>query len=123
MANVTPPLQSAAAGEICDFYDNYHSQRYVRGDLVIRVRQVPSDDQLAALNDEFFIKRKLYPNVDFYSGVIYEAIGIPIDMFTVMFTMGRLPGWIAQWMEMRQDPDFRIGRPRQVFVGPTGRSL
>ena len=70
-----------------------------------------------ALEDDFFVQRKLYPNVDFYSGVIYEAIGIPIDMFTVMFTMGRLPGWIAQWMEMREDPDFRIGRPRQIYTG------
>jgi citrate synthase len=74
-----------------------------------------------ALNDEYFVKRKLYPNVDFYSGVIYKAMGIPTNMFTVMFALGRLPGWIAQWLEMRRDPDFKIGRPRQVYVGATKR--
>jgi citrate synthase len=74
-----------------------------------------------ALSDEYFVKRKLYPNVDFYSGVIYAAMGIPTNMFTVMFALGRLPGWIAQWLEMRRDPDFKIGRPRQVYVGATRR--
>ena len=74
-----------------------------------------------ALNDEFFIERNLYPNVDFYSGIIYRAIGIPTDMFTVMFALGRLPGWIAHWKEMWDDPDWRIGRPRQVYVGPPQR--
>ncbi len=74
-----------------------------------------------ALRDEYFIGRKLYPNVDFYSGVIYKAIGIPVNMFTVMFSMGRLSGWIAQWLEMRDDPTFRIGRPRQIYTGPTLR--
>ena len=74
-----------------------------------------------ALNDEYFVSRNLYPNVDFYSGVIYKAIGIPTPMFTVLFAMGRLPGWIAQWIEMRKDPAFRIGRPRQVYVGATER--
>jgi len=75
------------------------------------------------LKDDYFISRKLYPNVDFYSGVIYKAIGIPINMFTVMFALGRLPGWIAQWIEMRQDPSFRIGRPRQIYTGATERHL
>ncbi|MEX1026002.1 MAG: citrate synthase [Planctomycetota bacterium] len=75
-----------------------------------------------ALSDDYFVERNLYPNVDFYSGVIYKAIGIPVNMFTVMFTMGRLPGWIAQWLEMRRDPSFRIGRPRQVYIGATKRS-
>ncbi len=70
-----------------------------------------------ALKDEYFISRKLYPNVDFYSGIIYEAIGIPVNMFTVLFAMGRLPGWIAHWREMHHDPNFRIGRPRQVYTG------
>jgi citrate synthase len=74
-----------------------------------------------ALSDDYFVKRKLYPNVDFYSGVIYQAIGIPVNMFTVMFAMGRLPGWIAHWLEMKNDPDFRIGRPRQVYTGATKR--
>ncbi|MFN8589460.1 MAG: citrate synthase [Candidatus Eisenbacteria bacterium] len=74
-----------------------------------------------ALKDDYFVSRKLYPNVDFYSGVIYKALGIPVNMFTVMFTMGRMPGWIAQWLEMRQDPDFRISRPRQIYTGATKR--
>ena len=70
-----------------------------------------------ALKDEFFIERKLYPNVDFSSGLIYKALGIPVNMFTVMFAMGRLPGWIAQWKELQEDADFKIGRPRQVYMG------
>jgi len=70
-----------------------------------------------ALSDEYFIERKLYPNVDFYSGIIYRAIGIPVDMFTVMFALGRLPGWIAQWKEMMEDPTHRITRPRQIYQG------
>ena len=74
-----------------------------------------------ALKDEYFVSRKLYPNVDFYSGVIYKVIGIPVNMFTVMFAMGRLAGWIAQWLEMRKDPEFRIGRPRQIYMGATER--
>lgn len=76
----------------------------------------------AALRDEYFIERKLYPNVDFYSGIIYRALGIPTDMFTVMFAIGRLPGWIAQWKEMREDGQ-PIGRPRQVYTGPTIRPV
>ena len=74
-----------------------------------------------ALSDEFFIERKLYPNVDFYSGILYRAIGIPTEMFTVMFAIGRLPGWIAHWKEMMEDPDLRIGRPRQVYMGDKRR--
>ncbi|MCS5488937.1 citrate synthase [Algoriphagus limi] len=74
----------------------------------------------AALNDQYFIDRKLYPNVDFYSGIIYRALGIPTDMFTVMFALGRLPGWIAQWKEMRENGE-PIGRPRQVYVGANER--
>ncbi|WP_299821486.1 citrate synthase [uncultured Pontibacter sp.] len=75
----------------------------------------------AALNDPYFVERKLYPNVDFYSGIIYRALGIPTDMFTVMFALGRLPGWIAQWKEMRENKE-PIGRPRQVYVGETERN-
>ena len=74
-----------------------------------------------ALQDDYFVSRKLYPNVDFYSGVIYKALGIPVNAFTVMFAIGRMPGWIAQWLEMRRDPDFKIARPRQIYVGPTQR--
>lgn len=71
-----------------------------------------------ALTDSYFIEKKLYPNIDFYSGIIYKAIGIPVDMFTVMFAIGRLPGWITQFLEMKADPNVRIGRPRQIYVGP-----
>ena len=74
-----------------------------------------------ALKDDYFVQHKLYPNVDFYSGIIYKAIGIPINMFTVMFAVGRLPGWIAQWKEMVESHDTKIGRPRQIYVGPTLR--
>jgi citrate synthase len=75
-----------------------------------------------ALADEFFIERKLYPNVDFYTGLIYRAIGFPNRMFTVLFALGRLPGWIAQWHEMINDPETKIGRPRQVYVGEAQRA-
>ena len=75
----------------------------------------------SALNDEYFQQRGLYPNVDFYSGIIYRALGIPTDMFTVMFALGRLPGWIAQWKEMRENKE-PIGRPRQIYTGPNKRS-
>lgn len=75
-----------------------------------------------ALKDSYFVDRKLYPNVDFYSGVIYKAIGIPVEMFTVMFALGRLPGWIGQWREMRLQKQ-PIGRPRQIYVGPTHREF
>jgi citrate synthase len=74
-----------------------------------------------ALSDDFFIERKLYPNVDFYSGIIYRAMGIPTEMFTVLFALGRIPGWIAHWKEMMEDPDVRIGRPRQIYTGATRR--
>jgi citrate synthase len=74
-----------------------------------------------ALSDEFFIERKLYPNVDFYSGIIYRAMGIPTAMFTVIFALGRIPGWIAHWKEMMEDPDLRIGRPRQIYTGAKRR--
>jgi citrate synthase len=74
-----------------------------------------------ALNDEYFISHKLYPNVDFYSGLIYHALGFPVDMFTVLFAIGRVPGWIAHWREMMRDPGSRIGRPRQLYTGATER--
>jgi len=70
-----------------------------------------------ALEDEYFIKRKLYPNVDFYSGIIYQAMGLPMDMFPVLFAIGRSPGWLAQWLEMVQDPEQKIARPRQIYLG------
>ncbi len=79
-------------------------------DIALRLEEV-------ALADDFFIERKLYPNVDFYTGLIYKAMGFPTQMFTVLFALGRLPGWIAQWREMIEDPDTKIGRPRQVYIG------
>jgi citrate synthase len=83
-------------------------------ELALRLEEI-------ALKDEYFIERKLYPNVDFYSGVIYSAIGIPRSMFTVMFAIARTVGWVANWQEMISDPDMRIGRPRQLYTGPTRR--
>jgi citrate synthase len=83
-------------------------------DIALKLEQV-------ALEDDYFIERKLYPNVDFYTGLIYKAMGFPTKMFTVLFAMGRLPGWIAQWREMIEDPDTKIGRPRQIYTGATER--
>jgi citrate synthase len=74
-----------------------------------------------ALKDPYFVERKLYPNVDFYSGIIYSALGIPRSMFTVMFAIARAAGWVAHWQEMVSDPHMRIGRPRQLYTGPTRR--
>jgi citrate synthase len=76
----------------------------------------------AALEDDYFIERKLFPNVDFYSGLIFRALNIPTRMFTVMFAIGRLPGWMAQWKEMTEDPDTRIMRPRQIYIGEIDRT-
>lgn len=84
-------------------------------DIAVKLEQ-------AALDDPYFQERKLYPNVDFYTGLIYQAMGFPVDMFTVLFAIGRLPGWIAQWREMVNDPTNKIGRPRQVYVGETERN-
>ncbi|MEA2093529.1 MAG: citrate synthase [Pseudomonadota bacterium] len=83
-------------------------------ELALRLEEI-------ALNDDYFIERKLYPNVDFYSGLIYRALGIPANMFTVMFAIARTVGWVAQWMEMIGEENHRIGRPRQLYVGPTRR--
>ena len=79
--------------------------------------------EMAAINDDYFVSRKLYPNVDFYSGIIYRAMGIPTNMFTVMFALGRLPGWLAHWKEMINSKDFRINRPRQIYTGKNKRTL
>lgn len=85
-------------------------------DIAVKLEEI-------VLKDEYFVKRKLYPNVDFYSGLIYKAIGIPTDMFTVLFAIGRMPGWIAHWKEMKEDPKAKIGRPRQIYTGATERDL
>jgi citrate synthase len=76
-----------------------------------------------ALSDDYFVSRKLYPNVDFYTGLIYKAMGFPTKMFTVLFALGRLPGWIAQWGEMTTDPATKIGRPRQLYTGAAEREF
>ena len=83
-------------------------------ELAVRLEEI-------ALSDDYFVERKLYPNVDFYSGLIYRALGIPMSFFTVMFALGRTPGWVAQWMEMVSDPEQRIGRPRQIYTGAAKR--
>jgi citrate synthase len=83
-------------------------------DLAVRLED-------AVLKDDYFKERKLYPNVDFYSGIIYKAIGIPTKMFPAMFAIGRMPGWIANWKEMIESPDTRIGRPRQIYTGQKTR--
>ncbi len=85
-------------------------------DIAMQLEQV-------ALEDQYFVERNLYPNVDFYSGIIFRALGFPTRMFTVLFALGRLPGWIAQWKEMTEDPTTRIGRPRQIYVGHTKRDV
>lgn len=96
----------------------------VLGDLGISdpILDIAKGLEKEALEDEYFVKRKLYPNVDFYSGIIYRALGIPVEMFTVMFALGRLPGWIAQWREMRLRSE-PIGRPRQLYIGETARDF
>jgi citrate synthase len=114
-------------------YKNFDPRAKLLKEAADRVlRELNIDDPLlevaknleeVALQDDFFLERKLYPNVDFYSGILYRAMGIPTNMFTVMFALGRLPGWLAHWKEMRQDPDRRIGRPRQLYVGEPKRSF
>jgi citrate synthase len=89
-----------------------------RNDALFEIAQRLAE---VALHDEYFIERKLYPNVDFYSGLIYRAMGFPTQMFTVLFAIGRLPGWLAHWKEMIESPATKIGRPRQIYVGPTKR--
>jgi citrate synthase len=83
--------------------------------------EVAKELERIALEDDYFVKRKLYPNVDFYSGLIYEALGLPVEMFTVMFAIGRTPGWVAQWLEMVGDKEQKIARPRQIYTGDRGR--
>ena len=113
-------------------YKNYDPRAAIikkHADAILRNRAGGNDQLLdialeleeAALSDPYFVERKLYPNVDFYTGLIYRAMGFPTDMFTVLFAIGRLPGWIAQWREMIKDPTNKIGRPRQIYIGHTER--
>jgi len=114
-------------------YKNYDPRaKIIRGVCHEVLKEVNSPDPLLdialrleeiALEDEYFVERKLYPNVDFYSGIIYKALGIPRNMFTVMFAIARTTGWVAHWMEMIADPKQRIGRPRQIYVGPPKRDF
>jgi citrate synthase len=114
-------------------YKNYDPRAKIikaTSDKLLKKRQIhdPIFDiaqelEEVALNDPYFIERKLYPNVDFYSGVVYRAMGIPVQMFTVLFAMGRLPGWIAHWMEMHVSPNKKIARPRQIYTGANLREF
>ena len=112
-------------------YKNYDPRAKIlkqMTDIVLKKRgiadpllDIAKELEAAALSDPYFVERKLYPNVDFYSGILYKAMNIPVNMFTVMFAIGRLPGWIAQWKEMMEDPKKKIGRPRQIYTGSTIR--
>lgn len=111
-------------------YKNYDPRARIIKKIAYDVFEVTGTDPLldiaikleeVALNDEYFVSRKLYPNVDFYSGIIYRAMRFPTDMFTVLFALGRAPGWIAQWIELIEDPEQRIARPRQVYLGDLDR--
>ena len=86
-----------------------------------RLLEIALELEEQALNDDYFVSRQLYPNVDFYSGIIYEALGIPSNGFTPFFALGRMPGWIAHWREHHADPKARLGRPRQIYIGATER--
>jgi citrate synthase len=99
--------------------DRVFQQLGIRDPLLELAKQIEE----RALRDEYFVQRKLYPNVDFYSGIIYRAMGIPTEMFTVMFALGRLPGWIANWIEQRNSADYKIHRPRQIYTGERERSF
>ena len=107
-------------------YKNYDPRAKIIKKLADQVFEVTGPNPLLeialeleriALDDDYFVKRKLYPNVDFYSGIIYQAMGFPVDMFPVLFAIPRTAGWLAQWQELLLDPDLRIARPRQVYVG------
>jgi citrate synthase len=113
-------------------YKNYDPRARILGEMAKRVLssmgmkdpllEIAMHLEEVALNDDYFISRKLYPNVDFYSGIILRAIGIPVDMFPVMFAIGRMPGWIANWREIATNPKMKIHRPRQIYTGATART-
>ena len=111
-------------------YKNYDPRAKIIKKAVDEVLEVTGDQPAArhrararkiALEDPYFVDRKLYPNVDFYSGLIYEALGMPMEMFPVLFAIGRTSGWIAQWLEMIDDKEQKIARPRQIYTGARGR--
>jgi citrate synthase len=111
-------------------YKNYDPRAKIIKQIADQVFEVTGKNPLIdialeleriALSDDYFISHKLYPNVDFYSGIIYEAMGFPVEMYPVLFAIGRTPGWLAQWQEMMTDPDQRIARPRQLYLGKDKR--
>ncbi len=113
-------------------YKNYDPRAKIIKKLADQVFEVTGPNPLLeialeleriALDDDYFVKRKLYPNVDFYSGILYQAMGFPVEMFPVLFAIPRTVGWLAQWREMIQDQEQKIARPRQVYVGPRRRSF
>jgi citrate synthase len=112
-------------------YKNYDPRARIIKQVAYEVFEVTGKNPLLeialeleriALEDEYFVKRKLYPNVDFYSGLIYQSLGFPVDLFPVLFAIPRTSGWLAQWDEMRNDKEQKIARPRQVYLGPGRRS-
>jgi citrate synthase len=107
-------------------YKNYDPRARIIKQVADEVFEVTGKDPMLeialeleriALEDEYFVKRRLYPNVDFYSGIIYQAMSFPVDMFPVLFAIPRTSGWLAQWVEMLEDPDQKIARPRQIYLG------
>ena len=111
-------------------YKNYDPRAKIIKDLAYQVFEVTGKNPLLeialelekiALEDDYFVSRKLYPNVDFYSGLIYQSMNFPMTMFPVLFAIGRTAGWLAHWNEMFTDPDTKIARPRQIYTGPTKR--
>lgn len=113
-------------------YKSYDPRARIIKEVALRVFEVTGTNPLlevalavehVALADSYFVDRRLYPNVDFYSGLIYEAMGLPVDTYTTLFAVARMAGWVAQWLEAIADPEQRIARPRQIYIGPAARSL
>jgi citrate synthase len=136
VANVPDYIKRVKAGEfrLMGFghrvYKNYDPRARIIKQVAYEVFEVTGKDPLLdialeleriALEDEYFVKRRLYPNVDFYSGIIYQAMRFPVDMFPVMFAIPRTSGWLAQWVELLEDPDQKIARPRQIYLGHSTR--
>ena len=138
LANVPAYIERVKKGEfkLMGFghrvYKNYDPRAKIIKQVAEQVFEVTGKNPLldialkleeVALADDYFISRKLYPNVDFYSGLIYQAIGFPVDMFPVLFAIPRTAGWLAQWQEMVADPEQKIARPRQIYTGPAQRDF
>jgi citrate synthase len=134
--NVPAHIKQVKAGELRlmgfghRVYKNYDPRASIIKEIADRVFDVTGHNPLLdialeleriALEDEYFVSRKLYPNVDFYSGLIYQAMGLPVEMFPVLFAIGRTVGWLAQWGELLTDPEQRIARPRQIYLGADQR--